>query len=83
MVNVFRFIKQIFSFTTGPTRPILSDFYGLVPEGETMLVLGRPGSGCSTLLRALANVREPFVKVDGEVYYANIPAADAKKSAFP
>jgi ABC-type multidrug transport system ATPase subunit len=78
-VDVYSFAKKIFNFHTGATRPIISDFYGVVPEGETMLILGPPGAGCSTFLRALANVREPFVKVDGDVSYANISAADAKK----
>ncbi|KXX73361.1 Multidrug resistance protein CDR1 [Madurella mycetomatis] len=34
--------------------PILHGFDGLVRAGETLLVLGRPGSGCSTLLKTLA-----------------------------
>jgi hypothetical protein len=79
MADVYSFVKKIFNCHTGPTRPIISDFYGVVPEGETMLVLGRPGAGCSTFLRTLANVREPFVRVEGDVSYANISAADAKK----
>ena len=33
---------------------ILHSFNGLVKNGECLLVLGRPGSGCTTLLRALA-----------------------------
>lgn len=33
---------------------ILRDFEGLVGSGEMLLVLGRPGSGCSTLLKALS-----------------------------
>ena len=33
---------------------ILSNFDGLVKQGEMVLVLGRPGSGCSTLLKTLA-----------------------------
>lgn len=33
---------------------ILKDFDGLVRNGEMLLVLGRPGSGCSTLLKTLA-----------------------------
>ncbi|EED13247.1 ABC multidrug transporter, putative [Talaromyces stipitatus ATCC 10500] len=32
---------------------ILRDFEGLVKSGEMLVVLGRPGSGCSTLLRTL------------------------------
>lgn len=42
----------------GQTRKIrvhiLRDFDGLVKNGEMVLVLGRPGSGCSTLLKTLA-----------------------------
>ncbi|OXV06101.1 hypothetical protein Egran_06131 [Elaphomyces granulatus] len=33
---------------------ILRDFEGLVQSGEMLVVLGRPGSGCSTFLRTLA-----------------------------
>ncbi|KAK8044790.1 ABC multidrug transporter [Apiospora rasikravindrae] len=33
---------------------ILRDFYGLVCDGEMLLVLGRPGSGCTTFLKALS-----------------------------
>ena len=33
---------------------ILRDFEGLAKAGEMTLVLGRPGSGCSTLLKILA-----------------------------
>lgn len=52
----------------------------MAEEGEVLLVLGRPGAGCSTLMRALANVPEPFVKIDGDVSYSSIPAHEAKKS---
>lgn len=55
-----------------PTRRILHDVSGVVFPGETLLVLGRPGSGCSTMLRVLGNNREPFVAVEGEVRYASI-----------
>ncbi|KAJ5634735.1 hypothetical protein N7528_002577 [Penicillium herquei] len=34
-------------------RTILHDFHGLVNQGEMLLVLGRPGAGCSTLLKSL------------------------------
>ena len=35
-------------------KQILQGFDGLVPSGEMLLVLGRPGSGCTTLLKTLA-----------------------------
>ncbi|KAK5658003.1 hypothetical protein OQA88_2557 [Cercophora sp. LCS_1] len=34
--------------------PILQDFNGLVRNGEMLLVLGRPGAGCSSLLKAIS-----------------------------
>ena len=45
-----------------------------------MLVLGRPGSGCSTFLKAVANKRGPFAGVEGEVSYGGIPAAEQIKN---
>ena len=36
---------------------ILNGFDGLVDKGEMLLVLGRPGSGCSTLLKTIAGVK--------------------------
>lgn len=35
-------------------KTILRDFEGLVESGQMLLVLGKPGSGCTTLLRTLA-----------------------------
>lgn len=36
-----------------PPKRILNEFNGLVKSGELLLVLGRPGSGCSTFLKSL------------------------------
>lgn len=44
-----------------------------------LLVLGRPGSGCSTFLKAVANKRGGFAGVEGEVSYGGIPATDQAK----
>ena len=42
----------------GPSRKsridIIRNFDGLVTSGEMLLLLGRPGSGCSTLLKTIA-----------------------------
>ena len=42
------------------------------------VVLGRPGSGCSTLLKVLANQRDEFRSVNGDVYYDSITPAQVK-----
>jgi ATP-binding cassette subfamily G (WHITE) protein 2 (SNQ2) len=57
-----------------PVRALVNGFTGLVRDGEMMLVLGRPGSGCSTFLKAIANQRGGFAKVSGNVKYGGIPA---------
>ncbi|KAF4631501.1 hypothetical protein G7Y89_g6633 [Cudoniella acicularis] len=42
------------SFRQKERIPILTDFDGLVKSGEMCLVLGRPGSGVSTLLKTIS-----------------------------
>lgn len=55
-------------------RTILSDFSGVIKPAEMLLVLGRPGSGCTTLLKTLANQRAGYTSIDGEVTYGGTPA---------
>jgi len=62
------------------TRILLNDFSGVVRDGEMMLVLGRPGSGCTTFLKAIANDREGYAAVTGEVSYGGISARKVKKN---
>lgn len=71
-----RLIKSILSKGSkqAPVRTILNDFTGCVRPGEMLLVLGRPGSGCSTFLKALANQRFGYESIDGEVTYGGTDA---------
>lgn len=59
-----------------PIRDLIHDFTGCVREGEIMLVLGRPGAGCTTFLRAIANDRQSFAAVEGDVSYGGISAEE-------
>ena len=43
------------------------------------VVLGRPGAGCSTLLRTLANQRDEYYAVEGEVHYDALDPGAVKK----
>ncbi|ODQ56128.1 ABC drug exporter AtrF [Saitoella complicata NRRL Y-17804] len=60
-------------------RELLRDFVGVVRGGEMMLVLGRPGAGCSTFLRTIANQRESFAGVNGTVEYGGMTPAEIAK----
>ena len=79
-----RFLKAL--FTKGPkaakakppVRNLLSDFTGCIRPGEMLLVLGRPGSGCSTFLKVLGNQRFGYEGFDGDVTYGG---TDAKRMA--
>jgi ATP-binding cassette subfamily G (WHITE) protein 2 (SNQ2) len=57
-------------------RDILSGFEGVVAPGEMLLVLGKPGSGCSTFLKTLANQRGEYHAVEGEVEYDSFTPQD-------
>lgn len=63
------------------TRTLINDFTGCVRSGEMMLVLGRPGSGCSTFLKAITNNRGSYAAVTGDVSYGGI-SADKQKTHY-
>ena len=60
-------------------RNLLQGFTGAARPGEMTLVIGRPGSGCSTFLKTIANKRNGFMGVDGDVHYGGISAKEMSK----
>ncbi len=60
-------------------RKLLQGFNGHAKPGEMTLVIGRPGSGCSTFLKTISNKRNGFMGVDGDVHYGGIPAKEMEK----
>ena len=52
LMSPLRFTEN-FSFGKKPSKTILRDFDVLMKSGEMLIVLGRPGSGCSTLLKTM------------------------------
>lgn len=60
---------------------ILRDFDGLVKSGETLIVLGKPGSGCSTLLKTIAGEMNGIEMSEESVLnYQGIPAKDMQNA---
>ncbi|KAG4438299.1 hypothetical protein IFR05_006234 [Cadophora sp. M221] len=73
--NVFETAMNIFGVgKKGREVNILKDFRGVVHPGEMVLVLGRPGSGCTTFLKVIANQRFGYTGVNGEVLYGPFDA---------
>ncbi|KAI8376507.1 ABC-2 type transporter-domain-containing protein [Radiomyces spectabilis] len=58
---------------------ILKNNNGFCKDGEMLLVLGRPGAGCTTLLRVLSNMRKSYTSIEGEVRYGGIEAREFAK----
>lgn len=79
MLNPLNIIQKINSIRHPALRDILSDLYGVVRPGEMLLVLGRPGAGCTTLLRTLANQRDEYYAVEGEVHYDSFTPEEVHK----
>ena len=77
----FRLLLNCFSrsrsITSGKNiRTLINDFNGCIKPGEMLLVLGRPGAGCSTFLKVLGNQRFGYESVEGDIEYGG---TDAKK----
>ncbi|KAI1455296.1 ABC drug exporter AbcA [Annulohypoxylon moriforme] len=60
LLTIPRLIGSIFRPPTKRKVQILRDFEGMVMPGEMLLVLGRPGSGCSTFLKTLSGDTHGF-----------------------
>lgn len=73
--NILRWVKAMHH--REPLKNILHNSYGCVKPGEMLLVLGRPGSGCTTLLNILANRRSGYSSVNGDVWFGSMTASEA------
>lgn len=49
-----KFFARLFRKQDTTRAHLLHDFCGILQHGEMLLVLGRPGSGCSTFLKVIA-----------------------------
>jgi ATP-binding cassette subfamily G (WHITE) protein 2 (SNQ2) len=60
-------------------KTILNNSAGCVKPGEMLLVLGRPGSGCTTLLKMLANRRKGYAEINGDVHYGSMNSREGQQ----
>ncbi|KAM0077602.1 ATP-binding cassette transporter snq2 [Fusarium odoratissimum] len=72
-VNFFDVITPVIRMLGLGPKPeqvaLLDRFKGVCKPGEMVLVLGKPGSGCTTFLKTIANQRWGYTAVEGEVLY--------------
>lgn len=66
----FGLLGKLFGRLRKSKIDILQDFEGLVESGEMLMVLGKPGSGCTTFLKGLAGQTHGFfVDAKSEMNY--------------
>ncbi|KAJ5566187.1 hypothetical protein N7535_007825 [Penicillium sp. DV-2018c] len=73
-------LPQILRHSHSPQRRILKNFSGLLRSGELLLVLGRPGAGCSTLLKSMTGELHGLnLDPDSVIHYNGIPQSRMMK----
>jgi ATP-binding cassette subfamily G (WHITE) protein 2 (SNQ2) len=73
--NIPRSIKE--GRNGASLKTIIENSHGCVKPGEMLLVLGRPGAGCTSLLKMLANRRLGYAEVDGDVRFGTLDHKEA------
>ncbi|KAL2060519.1 hypothetical protein VTL71DRAFT_9160 [Oculimacula yallundae] len=74
----FALIYKAISHKKPVDKMILYGIDGFVAEGEMLLALGRPGSGCTTLFKTLAGHTDTFNGWSGDVSYFGVDVEEAK-----
>jgi len=66
-------IQELVNFGHKQAKTIIRNFDGIMKSGEMLIVLGRPGSGCSTLLKTMTGEMHGLqVDKDSTVHYNGI-----------
>ncbi|KAL5529901.1 SNQ2_5 [Sanghuangporus sanghuang] len=78
-LNPLSIPEKIRAMLHPPVRDILSGFEGVVNPGEMLLVLGRPGAGCSTFLKTVSNQHEEFHSVSGLLHFSSFTSKQIRK----
>jgi ATP-binding cassette subfamily G (WHITE) protein 2 (PDR) len=79
----YKYAKQLFSSKTVNQKTqfdILKSMDAIIKPGEVVVVLGRPGSGCTTLLKAIASNTHGFhIGEESQISYDGITPHEVKK----
>jgi ATP-binding cassette subfamily G (WHITE) protein 2 (SNQ2) len=58
---------------------LIEDFTGVLKSGEMALVLGRPGAGCTTFMKAMTNIKQGYAGIDGDIKYGAMDSTEAER----
>ncbi|CAN3373649.1 hypothetical protein DIURU_005454 [Diutina rugosa] len=75
-LTIFRAVKA----GRTPTRKILHNVNAIAKPGESVLVIGRPGAGCTSFLKMVSGTdMNMYKKLEGDVRYDGIPQKEMRK----
>ncbi|KAJ9634936.1 hypothetical protein H2199_008800 [Coniosporium tulheliwenetii] len=67
-------LNEYVSFGKKTEKQILPNFQGTLGSGQMLIVLGRPGSGCSTFLKTICGEHHGLnIQKGSEIHYNGIP----------
>lgn len=73
-------LGEYFSFGKKSHKQILHGFDGVLKSGELLVVLGRPGSGCSTMLKSMCGELHGLMLGDqSQIHYNGIEQKQMKR----
>lgn len=84
METVFSTLTKVFRWTElmrkSKPKKIIQGIDGLLESNEMLLVLGRPGSGCSTLLKTISNELSGLqIDAESTINYSGISQKEMKR----
>ncbi|KAL0081666.1 ABC-2 type transporter-domain-containing protein [Phycomyces blakesleeanus] len=71
-LSIFKMMKLLIKKQDVPQKTILRNSTGFCKDGQMLLVLGRPGAGCTTLLKIISNMRGSYTSIEGDLSYGGI-----------
>ncbi|CAG8248734.1 unnamed protein product [Penicillium nalgiovense] len=74
---VERYVRRatsVFGHRSDPSRKLLHNFRGHIKAGEMLMVIGRPGSGCTTFLKGLCHMHAEYKNISGTLLYGGVQA---------
>ncbi|KAJ3331549.1 hypothetical protein HDU76_002865 [Blyttiomyces sp. JEL0837] len=74
--SIYRFRNSIAAPKLEKAKELIHGVSGIIKPGELVLVIGRPGSGCSTLLRVLANRTSTFKEIKGKLSFGGLTSKE-------
>ncbi|RDW60635.1 hypothetical protein BP6252_12018 [Coleophoma cylindrospora] len=69
-------LRNAFGKRRGSLSKIVYDISAVVNPGDNLLVLGRPGAGCSSVLKLMGNSTDSFAAIQGDIAFGTLTPSE-------